>query len=480
MAGIQCTRRLWLEVYHPQMKPELTAAERRVFDSGTAVGELARTRYPGGVLVEAPYWDFAGAVRETNRLLSQPEVPHLYEAAFEAGGTHVRADVLSRREEGSYRMVEVKSSSSLKEEHVTDVAIQWHVATEAGVTVTSCGLMHLNRECRYPDLSDLFVIEDVTSEARELLPEIPRIISRLRAVVAGTDEPPVPIGSHCTTPYDCPFRAHCWRDVPEQSIFTIPGLAREARDALAAAGIISIAELEAASEPPVRLSDRQQGHVAMVVNGKPVIDRTAIREQLAALAFPLWFLDFETCADAVPRLDGLGPWQNYPFQYSLHLLEADGALTHHEYLHEGGDDPRPAVARMLCEHVGENGSLIAYNATFEQGVIRKLAERMPDLAPQLLPMVDRFYDLLPVFRRHYLDPRFLGSASIKNVLPVLVPGLSYERLPVANGEDAQAEWTRAIAMPPGMERTFVLDALREYCKLDTLAMVRIYQTLIEL
>ena len=477
MSGLQCEKRLWLEVYRPERKPELTPAQKRVFASGTAVGEEARERFPGGVLVSAPYWDLPGAVRETATLMARQETPHLYEAAFEADGTHVRVDVLSRAEHNRWRLTEVKSTTSVKEEHLTDTAIQWEVAERAGISVSACILMHLNGDCRYPDLSDLFTQEEITGPAAPVRAEVPGIISRMHEVVAQAREPGVPIGTHCTSPYECPFKAYCWQGVPEHSVFTIPGMKKETRDALVSAGIISAAELAGVAASPVPLSEKQEAYVQMVATGEPRINRKAIADLLEGLQFPLYFLDFETCADAIPRFDGLGPWRNYPFQYSLHVMRSDGTLEHREHLHQGPDDPRPGVAAALCRDIGPEGQLVAYNAPFEIGVIRALAGLVPDRAPELLAMADRFFDLLVVFRQHYAHPGFLGSNSIKNVLPVIVPELSYGRLAVSNGDDAQAEWARAVALPDGMEKTFIFDALREYCKLDTLAMVRIYEEL---
>ncbi len=477
MSGMQCEKRLWLEVYRPDLKAELTPAQERVFASGNAVGEEARTRFPGGVLISTPYWDLAGAVRETGEILARTEIPHLYEAAFEADGTHVKVDVLSRERGAAWRLVEVKSTSSLKEEHVTDTAIQLHVAERSGIAVSGCSLMHLNRDCRYPDLSNLFVQEDITDDTQSTLPAVPSIIARMHEVVAQSNEPRVPIGTHCTSPYECPFKEYCWAEVPAHSIFTIPGLRKESKDALVSAGILEASALAGAAASPVPLSEKQQEYVAMVADGLPRINREGIAGLLNDLASPLYFLDFETCADAIPRFDGLGPWQNYPFQYSLHVLKADGTLTHHDYLHETPDDPRASVARALCHDTGPDGTLIAYNASFEKRVIADLAVVAPDHAAELLAMPGRFFDLLVVFRNYYAHPEFLGSNSIKNVLPVLVPDLSYDRLAVRNGEDAQAEWSRAVELPNEMERSFIFDALREYCKLDTLAMVRIHHVL---
>ncbi len=260
--------------------------------------------------------------------------------------------------------------------------------------------------------------------------------------------------------------------MPEQSVFTIPNLPSKTKDSLAARGVLAIAEV-----PLDELNVAQTAHVEMVRSGEPVIDAGAIGTAIAALDYPLYFLDFETCADAVPRLDGLGPWHGYPFQYSLHVLDAKGELTHCEFLHEDETDPRQPLAAALCDDVGSTGTLVAYNAGFEQRVIRNLADLVPQPADQLRAMLPRFFDLLVIFRQHYAHPDFLGSNSIKNVLPVLVPDLSYDGMAVADGNEAQAVWASTIRLPAGDEKTRVLKQLLAYCELDTLAMVRIHEVL---
>ena len=472
MSGLQCEKRLWLEIYHPELKPDLTASQERIFAGGTAVGELARERFPGGRLVEAPFYDLPGSVRETSGLVDRADLPHIYEAAFETDDTHVKVDVLSRVADGSWHLIEVKSSSSVKDEHVTDAAIQWHVTEGAGLSVTTCSLMHLNRECRFPDLSDLFTIEEISERARGVRARVPEIIDRMMVIVSQPTEPDVTIGTHCTKPYECPFRLHCWRDVPKHSIFTIPRLSSETKDSLAARGLFDITEV-----PTDELNQTQTAHVEMVRRGESVVDAAAVGVAIDGLEYPLYFLDFETCADAVPRFEGLGPWHGYPFQYSLHVLDAGGKLTHREHLHEDETDPRPALATALCTDVGPTGTLVAYNAGFERRVIEDLADAVPELTEQLRAMLPRFFDLLVIFRQHYSHPDFLGSNSIKNVLPVLVPSLSYEGMAVADGNEAQAVWAAIIKLPPGDEKTRTLNELLNYCELDTLAMVKIHEVL---
>ena len=217
----------------------------------------------------------------------------------------------------------------------------------------------------------------------------------------------------------------------------------------------------------------------LYLGGRAQVDWPAIRRELGGLEFPLHFLDFETDSPAVPRFEGLHPYGRLPFQFSCHRLTAGGELRHFEHLQEGAGDPRPPLARALGEALGPTGSLVAYNAGFEKGVLEEVAAYLGPgaLASALEAAAGRLWDLLAVFREHYLDPAFGGSNSLKNVLPVLLPAFSYEGLEVANGEEAQAAWACLTGLPEGEQKRHLANALRAYCRQDSLAMVEIYRFL---
>lgn len=476
--GLNCVKALWLTIHAPEKAAPPSAAQSYRFEQGIAVGLKAQERFPGGQAIESPSYAADRALRETRAAL-EGTAPALFEAAFFHDNALVRVDVLRRLPRRQWELIEVKSTTSVKPEHVPDLAVQRHVLEGCGLAVPRAVLLHLNGGCEYPNLEELFEPEEITAAVREEQRQVPATLERFRRVLASAAEPVVAVGPHCDAPYECPFKPHCWAAVPPVSIFDIPRLGAEAKRELAAAGRLSLEDLP----PDYPLSAAQAAFVEMVRSGRPKIDAGTIRLLLATLSFPLYFLDFETDAPAIPRLPGMRPFQPLPFQFSVHVLSApstpaaEGLLEHREHLHGDPEDPRPQLARALIQAIGEEGSIVAYNAAFERGVLEALASQVPSLAPELLRRAARLWDLLPIFREHYLHPGFGGSASLKKVLPVLVPSLSYADLAVGEGAAAQAAWNRLIYLEPGEERTELSAALRDYCRLDTLAMVEIYRVL---
>lgn len=472
LSGLQCRRRLWLEVHRRDLASAPSEATQRIFDTGHEVGRLAQERFPGGVLIDPPHYEVERALRETEEAI-RTGATVLYEPAFLHDNILVRVDILQRGEDEGWNLIEVKSSTGTSETNLADAAVQRHVLTGAGLRVGAVYVMHLNRQCRYPDLSDLFVLDEVTERIEPVWERVETRIPEFNRLIGEPEMPEVPVGSHCRKPYECPFISQCWSGVAEPSIYTIPRINRRKADALAARGIVSLSELPA----DVSLSENQQRYVDLIRSGEPEIDWEAIDQELSKLRFPLHFLDFETMADAVPRLEGLGPYDSYPFQYSLHTLTVDGEVEHREYLHPDTDDPRRPVMESLIRAIGAEGSIVAYNASFEKRVIAELGDRFPEHRRLLRSYSGRLWDLLDIFRYHYHDPRFAGSNSIKRVLPVLVPELSYGDLDVQSGDLAQVAWSEMVQTEDDGHRLKLDHALREYCRLDTWAMVRLYQVL---
>ncbi len=411
-AGLQCHKQLWWKAHEPDA-PELvpSPAQRAIFDQGTRVGEVARTYVPGGVLVDVPHNAFAQRLAMTKRLLDQ-RVPAIYEASFDAGNVYAAVDILER-DGDAFRLIEVKSSTRLKEEHLPDVAVQLHVLRAAGLDVARAELMHLNRECAYPDLSDLFVREDVTDAAEALQPDLPELIAEQLRMLAG-GLPDVPIGEHCRTPYECPFMSRCWADVPENHVSTLYR-APHGGAALIALGFETIAEL-----PVEGLNAIQERQREAVLTGRLIVE-PGLADALRVFEGPLAFLDFETVGLAIPVWEGCHPYDQVPVQFSCDVEAADGTLAHHEWLADGPADPRPELARALVAACRGARTVVAYNAHFERGCIERLADAVPDLAHELLAIAGRLADPLPIVRAHVYHPDFHGSFSLKSVLPALVP-----------------------------------------------------------
>lgn len=447
-----------------------SSTQSQLFVQGSEVGRLARTRFPHGKLIPGVG---RGALAATQKALAAGETC-LFEAAFVHDDLYVRCDILARRPDDTWTLIEVKSTTQVKTHHLHDLAVQQWVLAGQEIKVGAVQIMHVNnRTCIYPNLESLFTRVDVTRAVARLLRRVAKNVRELRRTLAQPTLPKIEIGPHCFMPFLCPARSHCWQHVPPHSIFTIPRLSPRKLMALIKLGVLSVQDIP----PDFPLSAPQRAYIARALSGQSEINYARIAEQLASLQYPIYFLDFETYAYAVPRFTGMRPYQQLPFQYSLHILEADGTLRHTEYLHITDDDPRPALAQRLSEEIGAEGSVVVYNARFERGVLHELARALPKHQLALRAMMARLWDQLDIFREHYLDPAFEGSNSIKKVLPVLVPELSYDDLTVKRGDQAQAVWQMLLQAKDPTRKKELAEGLLAYCKRDTLAMTAIHDAL---
>lgn len=476
--GIQCQRALWMDTYERDLRDQVGESQQHVFDTGTAVGELARRRFPGGVLVEEDHTQSAQALQTTARLLENPPRA-LYEAALEHGGVFVRADILVHVEDDVWDLYEVKSGTKVKPENITDVAVQAWAIEGAGLRLRRLHLMHLDRSYIFPggeyDLDSLFSAEDITAEARAFMPQVPGIVSDLLEMLSGP-KPDMRIGKRCSTPYTCAYRGACHEFLPKANAVTdLPRITDDLLHALLRDGIHSIADVPA--DYP-GLTSQQRSVIELVRSGEPRIEGNP-RAALQQLTYPIHFLDFETLMSALPLYPGTRPWQAVPFQWSDHVLHSDGRLEHREFLHEDQGDPRPAFLDSLLEALGETGSIVVYSP-YEATQLGYLASAYPVRAGDIDAVRSRLFDLLVTVRTHVRHPATLGSSSIKVVLPALVKDLSYDDLGIAEGSTASLRYLQcATGVIPPEQRTQVYDDLRAYCGVDTKAMVRIYEELLQ-
>lgn len=485
LSGLQCHRRLWLECYRRDLAGERDAMSEAILAQGTAVGELARERFPGGVLVDDDHLHHEEAAECTRALLADPSVPAVYEAAFVFDDVRIRTDVLVRLPDGRFDLYEVKATTGVKEVHLADLAIQVHVLRGAGVAIARAFLLHLDPAYVHPggayDLSGLFAAVDLTEAVADALEGVARDLTAMREALALPDEPPVGIGPHCTTPYACPFLGWCGRDEPEHPVGEIPRIRVSELERFAAHGIRDIRDVPDGFEPLE--SPKKQRVVDAVRTGRRFV-ADGIDAVLDEARFPLHFVDFETFAPALPAYRETRPYQTIVFQWSNHVLArdpvtGDTVLEHREYLHDGPEDPRRAFARSLLEATADAGSIVVWS-DYEGRCLDDLAAALPDLADALARVRGRIFDLLAVVREHVYDPAFHGSFSIKRVLPALVPALAYDDLEIRDGGVASLSWVEIhdAATSPA-RRDELRRALRAYCHRDTLAMVEIYRTLRE-
>jgi len=471
-AGLQCHKLLWLTVHEPGA-PEFERDERSsvVMERGIRVGELARTYVPRGVLIDLPYYAYAERLAATEEALRRGESV-IYEAAFAADGVFVSVDILERRG-SSYCLVEVKSTASVKQQHIPDVAIQTHVLRQSGIDVTRMELMHLDRRCAYPDLSNLFARQDVTAAVEALLSGIPWTIAAQGLMLSGP-QPTVAVGDHCSAPYACPFLQRCWPTLPADHVSTLYKIRERARQ-LDEDGYHTIHDLPDDVQLGA-IADRQR---RAVQTGRLVVE-PGLSEALAAIVPPIAFLDFETIALAVPVWNSCHPYDAVPVQFSCHVLHESGEVRSHAWLADGPEDPRPALAERLVAACAGARTVVAYNAPFERRCLEQLSAVVPHLSLPLMEIAGRLADLLPVVRNHVYHPDFGGSFSLKRVLPALVPELNYGSLAIGDGEIASAELERLLFGAEQMAPEF-RDKLRRdlaaYCSQDTWGLVQVFNRL---
>lgn len=465
----QCPRRLWLGIHRPDLAEHDDGAQAR-FDTGHIVGEVACGLHPDGVMIAAEP-DLAAALAETRRLIDEDHPGPLFEATFRHDGVLVRADILTRDGNGGWSLAEVKSSARAKDYHLGDIATQVWVIEGAGLAIASAAVRHIDTGFvleREDDYAGLFADAQVLGPARAIARTRPALVAQARAVLAGAEEPRRDPGPHCDDPHPCEFAGHCAQGLPQGPQWPVTVLPNGAWKKWARQGVSDLLALDETT----MTKPREAMIVAATRSGEPFHDIAGARTAMAPWTWPRAWLDFETVSAAVPRWPGTRPYQQVPFQFSLHLEQADGTITHHEYLCCDGSDPRPGCARALAEAIPAGATVIAYNAGFERGVLRALAAQVPEHADALMAMAERTVDLLPVARAHWYHRDQRGSWSIKAVLPTIAAELDYAGLEVKDGGMAQESFLEAIDPATTAERRWALEeALKAYCQRDTWAMV---------
>lgn len=468
MSFRQCPKKLWLEKHRPELAEE-DPGRQAIFDLGHEVGAMARRLYDagGGILIGHDT-DLSSAIRQTLQEIATNSSAPIFEATLERNGLLARADILVRDGDGP-RLVEVKASTSVKEEHVVDCAIQSWIFEASPARPKRVSLAHVNNEFVYQgdgDYTGFLAEADISAEVAPVRAAVPEWLAAAKVVLA-RKEPQAEIGTRCWTPYDCPFQKHCWKETPFP-LTGLPGVGRRLNELLGA-GFQDVRDL-----PEEKLRGAEQLRVWRAVQSGQASLSPDARKELAAFGYPRYFLDFETIGFAVPRWAGTRPYQPLPFQWSLHIESHNGQLRHEEFLDLTGQQPARAVALALLEVAGQDGPVFMYTS-YERTCLKTLAEQCPDLRDRLEALSERLVDLHPIAKRHYYHPDMQGSWSIKAVLPTIAPALDYSRLgEVQEGTAAQQAYLEATAPATTAERRASLrSSLLEYCKHDTLAMVTV-------
>jgi predicted RecB family nuclease len=476
VAGIQCLRRLYFIAHQPELAVELGESSQSIIEQGREVGLLARQMFPGGVAFESRNRE--EAIRATRELIDNPEISAVFESAFEHRGVFVRVDILQRRPDQRWRLIEVKSTADVKDHHLGDVAIQHWVVTRSGVNLAASCLAHVNREYVFEggriDVHSFFKIRNLTRQVERAQPKTTTQLRSEFRILAMPEAPDIPAGQQCTRPIICEFFDQCNPPLPDDHILRLPRIHSATVAKLVALGVQSIHDIPEAYP----LSGRLRRACTAVQMGKPWFG-PELRDELKGLRYPIYFMDFETVNPAVPRFAGMRPYDLIPFQWSVHVQRQPGAAAEHfEFLATDKDDPRPAFISSLCGALGDRGGIVVYHQQFESTRLSDLALWLPEFSGRIKKIQSRLWDLLPVVRNHVYHPAFGSSYSLKSVLPALVPEMTYEGMEVADGQAAGLAWESLIGGNCGeAERQQKRKALLDYCGQDTLAMVRLLERL---
>ena len=480
--GLQCKKSLWLKKKKPEVLQAPDENAQAVFDTGTSIGELACELFGGGERIKYT-GDFNAQMAKTKELIERG-TKVIYEATFCFDGILVMVDILCICE-NSLTINEVKSSTSVKDVYIDDASIQYYVISSLGYKVSGVNIIHIDSSYvrgEKLELEKLFHAEDVTEQIMQKQSEIPQILNKFEEILSKNVEPEVDIGPHCSNPYHCDAWEYCWceqRGIPEYSVFNISRLRSDKKFDLYKNGVVKFEDIKELD----KFNASQQIQIRSELSKEQIIDKEAIKEFLETLSYPLYHLDFETFQQAVPEFVGLSPYEQIPFQFSIHKEDGKGNLEHFEFLAEAGADPRYELARNLIKFIPQDACVLAYNMSFEKGVIRRLAEAYPQISNELMAIHDNIKDLMaPFASKSYYHPKMQGSYSIKYVLPALVPEFesAYKDLNLIHhgGEAMQAY--AAIACMNETQRDVYKKALLEYCKLDTLAMIKVLEKLKEI
>jgi hypothetical protein len=459
------------------LRDQPSSEQKAIFNRGNKVGILAQRFFPGGLdATPSRRSDNIAAVIRTQELLAEgAEV--IYEAAFQQEGVLAILDILVKKEEGWYAY-EVKSSTKISQTYILDAALQYWVISNSGLPLVDFSIMIINNQYvrnGEVDIQQLFTIKSVKEAVLKNQAFIKEKIAASLQVIGSKQMPQVGIGEHCFVPYGCDFMGTCWKHVPPNSVFEITGIPKAEQFNLYQAGYTTIPEIPARNA----LDKNANIHIQALKTKKVQIDQAGINSFLSTIQYPVFFMDFESFMPAIPIYDKTKPYQHIPFQYSLHYkAAADAPLQHMEFLAEQGLDPRKFFLEHLLKHTDTAGSILVYDALMERNILNGLKKDFPEFASEIDTRLARLIDLVQPFQeRYYYHPAMKNSVSIKNVLPALVPELNYSNLMISSGSIAMTAFELLQAETDMFKIVEIREQLLAYCKMDTLAMVKIFEVL---
>lgn len=476
-SGIQCNKKLWLDENNKEVASLLN--NQSTLENGTKVGELARNIFGEYILIDFNN-DLSRMIEDTNKVINDNKIVNICEASFSYNNNFCSVDIL-RKDNNEYEIYEVKSSTDVTDIYIDDISYQYYVLKKCGLNVNKCSIVYINNKYERIgslELNKLFNIEDVTEEVKNRFNKVENKINELNKL--DKNEPNIDIGEYCFDPYDCPYFEYCTKSLEKPNVFDIAGMNYKKKIKYYYDNKYKFKDL--INED---LKDNYLQQIDFELNNKDeYIDIESIKGFLNNLTYPLYFLDFESFQEAIPKFDNSKPYSQIPFQYSLHYIEnKNGEVKHKEFLADGINDPRRNLAESLVNDIPENVCVMAYNMTFEKTRIKELANLYEDLSEHLMNIYNNMVDLMIPFKnRKYYKKDMEGSYSIKYVLPSLFPddpSLNYHNLEmVHNGVEASTTYLDLIKYE-GEELEEVRKNMLKYCGLDTFAMVKVYEKLNE-
>ncbi len=477
--GCQCHKSLYMYKFHPELRDEITEAQQAIFNRGTSIGELAQQVFPGGVNMKpATPFEYQKSVQDTTNAINAGE-EIIYEAAFQYNGVLAALDILIK-ENGKWKIVEVKSSASVSDTYILDTALQYWILTNCGYEVSDVGVLFLNNKYIRNgelDLRQLFTYESTLLKVLPLQDFVNDQVEEQLKLIKEKKLPSIDIGLQCADPYNCDFLGYCWKHIPEYSVFNISRLRAEKKFELYYKGIVKLEDIP----EDYSLNVNQWMQVNSEKTGKKIIDKVKIRKFLDSIKYPVFFMDFETFMPALPLYNNSRPYQQIPFQYSLHYLKKPyDELQHFEFLAEANlnIDPRIAFIEQLLADTESKGVILVYNEAFEKARLAEIAKDFPVYNDAINERISRIVDLMVPFREKSIYfPEMMGSYSIKKVLPALIPELSYNELEIHHGGMASMGFEQLFNETDTTLIEKTRRNLLEYCKMDTFAMVKLMEYL---
>lgn len=475
--GVQCEKHLYLYKYHYNKMDQLSEMQKAIFKRGTDVGKLAQRLYPGGIDASPKtQFEYNKAVNLTNELINRKQKV-IYEASFNFEEVLAVADIVLNEKSG-LKIFEVKSSTSVSETYIRDAALQYWVISNSGYKIKDFSIIYINNQYVRNgklDFDQLFITESVLKLIVPLQSWVEENVNRFKKVLRKKVIPKIDIGEHCYDPYTCGFYEYCRKHIPENSVFDLTGIHLTKKYDLYRDGIIRLEDVP----DDAKLSQSARLQLDVFKSKKDMVDKKAIKELLSDLNYPIYFMDFETFQPAVPMFDNSKPYQQIPFQYSLHYKKSKNSkVQHFEFLAEAGIDPRIKFIENLLRDTKDNGDILTYNKSFEILRLKEIAEAFPKYKKDIEERINRIKDLmLPFQKKFYYTNDMQGSYSIKYVLPALIPELSYEDLEINEGGLASIAFENLFYESDFIRINEIRQNLLEYCKMDTYAMVRLLEKL---